>query len=95
LAYNGLSLGPITYGPGYNTGFSQAYLTGLTDPLASTYAFTFTFGAGSNVGSTIATLTSATPEPGSVLLFSIGALGILGFGVAKARRDAAARARAR
>jgi PEP-CTERM motif len=93
LSFNDLSLGPVTYGIGYHNGFEQAYLTGLTNPLSAMYAFTFTFGAGSDPGSTIATLTSAVPEPGSVLLLSIGAIGMIGFVARSSRRKPALEAR--
>jgi PEP-CTERM motif len=88
LSINGQKVGAITVGTGYSgtKGFNQANFTGLTNPLMTDLILTLSFGAGSGVGATIATV---TPEPSSFLLLSLGALGVLGIGLMKARRKVA------
>lgn len=89
LAINGQKVGAITVGTGFSgtKGFNQANFTGLTNPIMTDLILTLSFGAGSGVGASIATV---TPEPSSITLLSLGALGILGLGLMKVRRKAAA-----
>jgi hypothetical protein len=75
LTYNGQSVGVIGpfSGPGFQSGSTSATLTGLTNPLAADFSYTYDFAAGS----------TPTPEPTALAL---SAAGLLAVGVFKIRR---------
>jgi hypothetical protein len=91
LGWDGQFIGSSTYGTGFSGTnlFNQKLLTGLvTDPLAADEFISFYFAPGSDPGAVFATV---TPEPGSILLLSIGGLAMLGFAFKSFRRKVAAR----
>jgi hypothetical protein len=88
LSWNGIQIGPSTYGTGYSGTnlFNQRYYTTSelsATPLAADEFISMYFAAGSDPGASFATV---TPEPASILLLSMGGLMLLGFAVKNARQ---------
>ena len=87
LSWNGIQIGPSTYGVGYSGTnlFNQRYYSTsdlAATPLAADEFISMYFAAGSDPG---ASFTTVTPEPGSLFLLSMGGLALLGFAVKSAR----------
>ncbi len=95
---NGESIGATTVGTGYSgtNGFNQACFgpggdcasygytesPALSSPLTTDLMLSFAFGSGSGVGSEIAIL-APSPEPGSILLLSLGGFALVAFAVTR------------
>ncbi len=88
LSWNGEPIGATSYGVGYSSTnlFNQKLYSDLTSPLTADESLSMFFGAGSDPG---AAFTTITPEPSSILLLSVGLIGLAAFGFQNTRQKAA------
>jgi hypothetical protein len=71
----------ITATGSFNNDSSGTIVSGLTAPYSITERFAITLGAGAQINFSSSTTLSAVPEPSSLALAALGALGMIGYGL--------------